>query len=1111
MNVSSVSRYTSTVARAALLCLTANPATAQTPAAKLPPSAAATLSLLDSLHSLPETTWRMHAGDLPHGEDPSLNDSSWAPAKPHQEFGAEAIWLRSTIEVPRLLHGYDLTGARIWFQLRASANGPIPMIVYFDGRRVAMGDDLERMVLFEHAQPGQRVVVAVKLLYTIDTKRFQDVTLTVDAAPGRPEPNILWTEASTVAQLLPLLQEPNARAVLTGALSTVDTAGLAAGQQAAFDKSLTAAETQLDALAPEMNKLHVDLVGNAHIDAAWLWPWTETVDVVKRTFSTALQLMAEYPQFHFTQSAAAYNEWLADKYPGIDKEIKARIQEGRWEVVGGMWVEPDLNLPDGESQVRQLLLGTRFYEQHYGAKIRIGWNPDSFGYNWQLPQIYKRSGLDFFVTQKMHWNDTNQLPFSSFWWQSPDGSRVLTYFPTDYVHTDLHPYRLAKDFVHAATNNPGITADMDLYGVGDHGGGPTRTILDEAEQWMKPGTPVLSTSYSTAQHFFDQIQSKLTKAPVASEPIWNYERIAQGYHAPDAEPGGALTLPVWKDELYFEYHRGVFTTQAAQKRNMRKSEVAMIDAETTASLGWLRGEPYPSREINAAWKKVAFNQFHDLAAGSGIADIYRDAQADYDLVFLTAGKIKQDSLQNIAENIDTQSPDGVPVLVFNSLGWARDETVPIHVQLSAPAPHGVTVLGANGKPLLSQVVHSDPASGLADLLVRMENVPSVGYTVIRAMPAATTEKPVTDLHASGLTLENGKLRVVVEPKTGCITSLMDLRTHFESIASGGCGNQLQFFHDLPKDYDAWNIDPGTLDHAMTIPAADRVELIEHGPLHAVIRVTQHWQSSTFVQDLILDAGSDHLDIHNEADWHETHILVKAAFPLAATSANATYNIPFGSIARPTTRNNSWENAKFEVPALRWADLGDGRHGVSLINESKYGYDAVGNLLRLSLLRSPTWPDPDADRGHHSFSYAVYPHAGDWRTADTVHHGFAYNAPLLTSQIDSHPGGLPASHSFVAVAPGNVVLTAVKKAEDGNALIFRMYEAFGKEGTAELHVPPNAAGAELTNLMEKPLGQSLPLEHDTVKVPYRPYEIITVAVRYAPAAAATGTIAAPAKF
>ena len=407
----------------------------------------------------------------------------------------------------------------------------------------------------------------------------------------------------------------------------------------------------------------------------------------------------------------------------------------------------------------------------------------------------------------------------------------------------------------------------------------------------------------------------------------------------------------------------------------------------------------------------------------------------------------------------------------------------------------MTVLDAANRVVPSKILESDSKTNSYHLLVAVRDVPSLGYKLLHVVPGA---KPfATDLKAEGLTLENAALKVVVDKQSGCITSLYDKKTKFETLAPNACGNQLQTFKDLPKEYDAWNIDPGTLDHFTPIMNADSVELIEKGPLRAVIRVTRTWQNSKFVQDITLDEGADQVDMVNDIDWHETHVLLKAAFPLAASSDKATYEIPYGSIQRRTTRNNTWEQAQFEVPALRWADLGDGQHGFSLLNESKYGYDDKDNVLRLSLLRSPTWPDPDADRGHQHFSYALYPHGGDWKEALTVRHGYEYNYKLKAMQVEAHTGSLPAEHAYATVKPENVVLTALKKAEDDNALIFRVYEWSGKSGDVEIHVPKGATGATLTNLMEKPEGQALKVVGDTVTAPIHPYEILTVQVNYSP--------------
>ena len=801
--------------------------------------------------------------------------------------------------------------------------------------------------------------------------------------------------------------------------------------------------------------------------------------------------MDEFPNYVYTQSALQYSEWVAEKYPEMNAEIKKRIQEGRWEIVGGMWVEPDLNMPGGESQVRQLLVGQRVSEKLYGVTTRIGWNPDTFGYDWQLPQIYKKSGMDYFLTQKLAANETNPLPFKLFWWESPDGSKVLTYFPHAYNNTNLDPMRISNDLVHARTLAPGMTEMMDIFGVGDHGGGPTRAELAQGEHWIKSDLVVPRMEFASAQSYFSAVEKKI--AP--DSPTWNYQAMAHGAGALPAPPPGEVVIPTWKDELYFEHHRGTYTTQAKLKANMRHSEEWLLNAEKYSSLAWLDGQSYPATELTEAWKKALFNQFHDLAAGSGIAEIYVDAQKDFDQVRWATDEASAKALNTIQAHIDTHAAGAVPILVFNPLGWQRSGLAHIAVEMPS-ASDGISILDASNHVLPSQILSSDSATNTYHVLVDVKDVPSIGYEVLHAVPG---RRPfASDLKVNGLTIENSYLKLTVDPTTGCITSLYDKKDNFESLAPGACGDQLQTFKDKPITDDAWNIDPGTLDASNMTPITevDSVKLVDHTPLRAVIRVTRHWQNSKFVQDIALYADSDQVDVVNDIDWHETHVLLKAAFPLAASSKMATYEIPYGTIERPTTRDNSWDAAKFEVPAIRWADLGDGQHGFSLINEAKYGYDCKDNLLRLTLLRSPVSPDPNADRGHQRFSFALYPHAGDWKTALTVRHGWNYNYRLRAMQVRAHAGVLPPERSFISVKGDNVVLTAVKKAEDADALILRFYEWAGKDGEVQLTVPKGATSATFTNLMEKPEGAPLPLtDSDQVTVPVRPYSIETVEFAY----------------
>jgi alpha-mannosidase len=1099
-------------------------------AAALPAEANAVIDRLSSLRELPDGVWKIHAGDLAHGELVNLDESDWQPIALKSKAPNDAVWFRQSWQVPETLNGYDLTGARIWFQFHADANGPMPEILYFNGRRVAMGDDLEPVVLFDDARPGDKVTVAVKLLHTVDTKTFKGATLKIDFPEGRPNPEDLREEFLSAALLVPALAPGDAAqmATLDDAIRTVDLGALdatgalgaeaRAQAQGKFDASLKAAGAKLEALKPLLQQVTYHLTGNSHIDAAWLWPWTESVDVVKRTFGTALQLMYEYPDYTFTQSAAAYNEWIADKYPEMNAEIARRIKEGRWEIVGGMWVEPDLNMPDGESLVRQLLVGKRWYKQAYGVDVRIGWNPDSFGYTWQLPQIYKKSGVDYFITQKMTWNDTNQLPFKLFWWESPDGSKVLAYFPHDYGNEDLSPVRLGSDLTAARQRATGMTEMMDLYGVGDHGGGPTRAVLDEGLHWTGTGHVTPKYEFGTAQSYFSSIEKQV--AP--ESPVWNYASIAKGY-TPPPPVAGKVNIPTWKSELYFEYHRGVMTTQANHKRNMREAEVEVLDAEKWASLAWLEGREYPGKELTEDWKKVLFNQFHDLAAGSGIGVIYKDAQKDYDVVRWSTNEIDSGALAAVADEIDTakgqKDGEGQTIVVFNPLGWARSAEVKVHMRHSVGTVEGnqyelEALLDPEGNVVDGIISNYDPTTEMEDVTIPVSEVPALGYAVLRAHShnASTPEKWGTSIqHSNGdkaprwslitdSTFDNEFLRLRIDGKTGCITSLLDKRSNYEMLAPGSCANELQAFKDTPRDYDAWNIDPGTLDQPPTvISEVDSTEsIVEQGANR--VRITRHWQNSKFVQTIALAPNSDIVDIDNEIDWHESHVLLKAAFPLAASGPFATYEIPYGSIERPTTRDNSWEKAQFEVPAMRWADLSgagpDGKiHGLSILNQNKYGYDAVGNTLRLTLLRSPKWPDAEADMGHHHFHYALYPHAGTWKDALTVRHGYEYNYPLTAVVTTAHPGSLPASHSFASVAPENVVMTAVKKAEDANGLIFRVYEWAGKETIAEFHVPPGATGATVTNLMETPEGAPLAVTGDVVRAPIHPYEILTIRVDY----------------
>jgi alpha-mannosidase len=1053
-------------------------------------------SSLDRLRALTvqgETEWQFHA-DVPHPEDPGLNDSDWGRftvknvsgpggKNPSEEHWTGTRVFRRWIQIPEKMNGYATAGSRVMLDLRFGSPNGLMITVFSNETIVYRGsdDDILPVLLTQSAQPGQKFLVAARVVGGDDVQsEFFHSEIMIEPPHTRPDPSFLRTEIISVRPIINAYEDGKAQrqAQLDATVKAIDFSPLDHGDQAGFDASLKAAHAKLEILKPWLQQFNVRIVGNSHIDMAWLWPWTETVEVVRNTFQSVLDLMREYPDFKFTMSPARTYEWMQEKYPDLFKQIEQRVKEGRWEVIGGMWVEPDLNMPDGESLVRQILVGKRYFQKNFGVDVKIGWNPDSFGYNYQLPQIYKKSGMDYFVTQKLMWaHEFTTFPYKYFWWQAPDGSRLLTYFPHDYADgIDAEPMGSQ-----IATWMPSIYGKtipdkpemMHLYGVGDHGGGPTRIMLDHADQLRSPDAVFPKLEFSFARDFFADMEKKLPN----------------------------MQVPTWDGELYFQYHRGVFTTQAETKRRIRRAEELVLNSEKFSSLASLYGRAYPQEGMERNWKNLLFDHFHDIMPGSGIAVNYLDAKRNLENVDRIANDFTMDSLREIAAHVNTQG-NGIPVMIFNSLSWPRTDVTEAEVQLPEPARQ-IEAVDSAGKPAEAQLLSLDTQTHRARFLL-LTNTPSLGYQTYFVRAATSASPAHSSLKASADTLENEFIRVKVDPQTGCMTSLFDKRSGTESLApaetdTGGpktstCGNLLQTFVDKPQKWDAWNIDADFEKQHWDLDKADEVKLLESGPLRAIIEVKNHFQNSTFVRDITLYAGVPRVDVKMQVEWHEKHILLKVAFPLNAHSDKATYEIPFGSVERRTTRNTPAEQAQFEVPAQRWADISDSKHGFSLLNDCKYGYDAKGNVLRLSLLRSPEWPDPHADEGHHEFTYSLYPHGGGWKDALTIRRGYELNYKLISLPFGKHQGTLAAKHSFLQAQPDNVIVTAVKKAEDDNALVFRFYEWAGKDGEVKLQLPPGAQSASETDLMERPIA-NLPVENAAVTLRTKPYEIKTIKVQY----------------
>jgi alpha-mannosidase len=820
----------------------------------------------------------------------------------------------------------------------------------------------------------------------------------------------------------------------------------------------------------------VYLVGNAHIDIAWLWRMRETVMVARNTYDTVIKNMAEFPELHYAQSQAITYEWMEKKYPDLFERIKQKVKDGTWEIVGGMWVEPDCNLIGGESWVRQLIFGKRYFKDKFGIDVDTGWNPDSFGYNWNMPQLYAKSGIKRFITQKIWWNDTTVFPYFIFWWQGVDGTRLLTYFPPAPYDTRV---QLPKDTVNITRYEAttGYKKALLLYGIGDHGGGPNRELLHRIRSyknlWLAP-----DFIHSNSRDFLNRL-----------------------------EPDLKAEIPVWKDELYLEYHRGTYTTQAKVKKNNRKSEALLAVAEKLASIAFLLDDPYPAGSLADAWKTVLTNQFHDILPGSSITPVYRDALEDYAGAEETIRNVIDDSCEKIAARIDTTAVKGMPLVVFNTLSWPRTDVVNMTMRL--PEDSKIKILDREGKDIPVEVTRK-PGEKTAALRFIARDLPPLGYALFSLIrQEGKIEAPQEELDQGAgdfIRLENQWLLLKINRKTGNIAGLLDKRLNKEFLEKGQEANVLQVFEDRPERWDAWNI--GYTGRKWEINKADSVALTENNQVRKVVRIkksflglsksreapTEDFPSSFFTQDIILYNHLDRIDIESEVDWWEDHMLLKAAFPVSVRDDRASYEIPFALIKRTTRFETLWEKARFEVAALRWVDLSDQTAGISLLNDCKYGHDIHDNVMRISLLRAPAWPDPMADRGKHKFTYSIYTHPGAIEESGTVKRAQELNIPLQAVITGKHPGDLPPQYSFFKVASGSVILETVKKAEDDCGIILRLYEPLGNAGEAEVVFFKEPQRIYETDLMEKTIkeykktGKTLPLH-------FKKFEIKTLKLIY----------------
>jgi alpha-mannosidase len=1015
--------------------------------------------------------------------------------------GQQSLWLYQRLVVPITLQAFPLENYQLRLGLTWWADWAE---IFVNGDRVQEGDLFDcftRILLSDRVAPGDCFELAIHLISPgHDEGALVRSEAIYEAPPGTgPEPGFIADELAVLSTYLQRLR-PDELPRVAALVADLDWSRV--GDQAAFMAELQGLRQRLLPWSGWIKQRQLRCVGHAHLDLAWLWPIEDTWDAAQRTFHSVLGLQRDFPALTYTHSSPALFQWLETHQPDLFRQAQAAIAAGSWSVDAGLWVEPELNTIGGESLARQILYGQRYCQQRFGATSPVAWLPDSFGFSWQLPQLLAQGEIRYFATQKLRWNDTNPFPHDWFWWQGRDGTAILS-VTLPPIGSDVDPVKMAE-LGAAWEQNTGIPQAMWLPGMGDHGGGPTRDMLEKAHRWQRsPFFPTLD--FCRPVDFLQDLEAAGTSpAPPQAEPFTGdqgtvQEKIAH-QDSPDSKTvRGPRSLPVWRDELYLELHRGCYTTHGDQKWYNRHCETQLVQAELWSAIACLTAAlPYPHQALETAWKQVLFNQFHDILPGTAIPEVFQTANRQWQGARETAAAILQGAIAALGRTLTPPPPplpEAVPVLVWNSVNQTRSEVVAL------PWPQGSAhwrVVDGQGQPIPSQRSERrtvTPPGCLGDrdvtetvLLFVATDMPPIGYGWYWLMPGNPSPAPPWP---GQWQLENEHLRVTVDGATGDLVDLWDRRRQRQAIAASA--NQLQAFQDAGQYWDAWNIAPDYADHPLPPAQLQSITWVEYGPVRQRLRVVRAIADSTLTQDYVLDQGCPYLRVETVADWQATQVVLKVAFPLAVTATAATYEIPFGAIDRPIQSDDPWQRTKWEVPALGWADLSDGDSGVSVLTDYKHGFDAQPSQLRLTLLKAPLWPDPQADRGLHGFTYALYPHGGDWRKGQTPHQAIAFQQPMqaLVPPATADPqADAPMRHSFLALGDEALGLAVFKPAEEGTGWILRCWDRYGDGATFAPETPLPLGNWTRINLLETPGAiqgsEVTPWTIETFKFPHQPW-------------------------
>ena len=779
----------------------------------------------------------------------------------------------------------------------------------------------------------------------------------------------------------------------------------------------------------QQGDIQVSAIGHTHIDIGWLWTVRQTREKAQRSFFTVLKLMEQYPEYKFMSSQVPLYKAIKEECPEKYEEIKKRIAEGRWEVEGAMYVEADCNLTSGESLVRQVLYGKKFFKEEFGVDSKVLWLPDVFGYSAALPQILRKSGVDKFVTSKISWNDTNMMPHDTFNWKGIDGTEIFTHFMTsqeireDGTVANFTTYlpQANASYVMGSWKrylDKDIAKDALLtFGYGDGGGGPTARDLQMLRR-MNYGIPNCpTTKIETATEFLNRMQAK-----------------TEGKRSK------------WVGELYFEYHRGTYTSQAKIKKNNRKAEFALQNCEAVSVMAEkLLGIQYPAKELAKMWEKVLTNQFHDILPGSSIQQVYDDANADYEYVLQQCKKLMQDRLAAIAA--------------------------------AACRENGVFVM--NNTPFATGgVVKLDGVSRY------VESVPARGYAIVQPV------KCNNSVQVSDSFMENDFFQLEFDDRM-YISRFYDKRNGREVLPAGKTAGELIAYEDFPSNFDAWELSLTYREKSYLLDTYESVDIVRDAERSGV-RIVRKFADSTIEQTIWLYEHMDQLDIDTKLDWHTEHITLKSYFPVDVNTQKATCDIQFGNCERPVHTNTSWDTARFEVCAQKFVDLSDSGYGLAVINDCKYGHSFREQEIGITMLRCPIFPDPDCDKGLHEFTYTLYPHADDVRHSEVYQKAYLMNNPLVAVMPTKTDCKLPSQFSIATATAENVVIDTIKQTEDGKGTIIRLYECQNRSANVNLTIGFDCAKVSICNLMEEP-ERALTVENHSVLLHLKPFEVVTVRI------------------